>query len=181
MGRSVQFAPIVGGPTPPIASPVAGSIICAYPVTVPDASATPGTACTVASTVSRDRVAFVAAAAPGPPESLGVNAASARTMTSLPAETCVNRSSNALFIVSVRTNVPATKPTPRTIESAVSASRSLRASRLLRVARSMRSALQRLEPVEDAVGRRLPHLVDDVAVGEEDHAIRVARRRWRRA
>jgi hypothetical protein len=43
-------------------------------------------------------------------------------MTSLPADTCVKRSENALFIVSVSTNVPATKPTPRTIERAVSVS-----------------------------------------------------------
>jgi hypothetical protein len=48
----------------------------------------------------------------------------------------VNRSLNALFIVSVRTNVPATNPTPRTMESAVNVNRSLRARRLLRVARS---------------------------------------------
>ena len=40
-----------------------------------------------------------------------------------------NRSSKAFFIVSVRTKVPLTIATPRTIDSAVSAVRSLRPSR----------------------------------------------------
>ena len=66
VGPSVQLAPSVGGPTPPIASPVAGSIICAYPVTVPDASATPGTACTVARTSSGTGLRSSPPPPPGP-------------------------------------------------------------------------------------------------------------------
>ena len=50
----------------PIASPVAGSIICAYPVTVPDASATPGTACTVARTSSGTGLRSSPPPPPGP-------------------------------------------------------------------------------------------------------------------
>ncbi len=57
-----------------------------------------------------------------------------RTTTSLPLAISPKSWSNAAFIVSVSTNVPATNPIPSTMESAVSASRSFRAKRLLKVA-----------------------------------------------
>ena len=117
---SVQFVPIVGGPTPPIGSPVAGSTTCALPETSPEADATPGTDSTVGNNVSGTGSRSSIAPLPGP-VALGAKACSARTTTSEPAAASVNNWSNALFIVSVSTNVPATKPTPSTIEITVSA------------------------------------------------------------
>ena len=163
----LQLTPSVGGPTPPIASSVAGSIICAYPKTPPSAVFTPGTSCTVGRSVSGIGSRSLPLPPPGPPCS-GMNADVARTITSLPAEVCANRSSNALFMVSVNTNVPATKPTPSTMDSAVRIRRSLRPRRLLRVARNTPSALERLQPIQHTLGRRIAHLVHDVPVGQED-------------
>ncbi len=50
--RSFHDEAAVGGPNVPITSPVAGSTICAYPITSPTARATPGTAVTSSSTDS---------------------------------------------------------------------------------------------------------------------------------
>src|SRR5918911_3050488 len=84
-----------------------------------------------------------------------------------------NSWSNVAVAVSVSTRVPATNPTPRTTATPVSSSRSFRASRLLIVARHTGSALQRLHAVEDLLGRRVPHLVHDASVGQEDDPVRV--------
>src|SRR6266513_6161505 len=83
-------------------------------------------------------------------------------------------SSKLLRAVSVRTNVPAVNPTPRTTAMAVSSSRSFRASRLLRAACNTRSsALHRLQVLEHALGCRCQHLVEHAAVGQEHDAVRV--------
>src|SRR5437660_2364412 len=91
--------------------------------------------------------------------------------------TSAKRLSKVWASVSVSTNVPATKPTPRTTDRAVSASRSLWASRPLIMTRRIglpSSRFERLEPVEDALRRRALHLVDDVPVGQEHRGIGVA-------
>ena len=156
------------------ASPVAGSMICAFPVTSRTPTRRPAPPATVAQGVG-DRIAFLDPAAPGP-GGAGGECRSARTMMSVPAATSVNNSSNALFIVSVSTNVPATKPTPSTIEMTVSASRQLAGEEPLQGGAKQRSALQRLQPVQDPSRGRLTHLVDDVPVGEEHDPIGVAGR-----
>ena len=78
-----QFVPIVGGPTPPMASPVLGSCICAYPERSPVADATPCTCCTVSSNAS-GTVSRSSPAPPPGPVADGANACSARTITSEP-------------------------------------------------------------------------------------------------
>src|ERR1700677_4348606 len=82
--------------------------------------------------------------------------------------------SNVLCRVSVRTNVPAMNVTPRTMESAVSAKRSLCASSPLMVTRHT-SGAQTADALQDGLGCGVTHLVDDVAVGEEDDAVGVGR------
>ncbi len=105
--------PRVGAP------PVVTGLPClsmnwAYPLTPPSATSLPGTDWTSASTDSGKGARW-----PWPKVSL------VRTATSVPLVVCSNRSLKVLLMVSVSTKVPATKPTPRTIASAVSASRSL--------------------------------------------------------
>src|SRR6516165_6260001 len=80
---------------------------------------------------------------------------------------------NVLCSVSVRTNVPEMNVTPRTIASAVSASRSLCASSPLMVTFHM-SGAQRADALEDGVGGRVTELVDHPPVGEEHHAVGVS-------
>src|SRR5271154_4081185 len=84
------------------------------------------------------------------------------------------RVSNVLCRVSVRTNVPAMNVTPRTMESAVNARRSLCASSPLMVPRHT-SGAESADALQDGLGCGVPHLVDDVAVGEEDDAVGVGR------
>ena len=112
---------------------MAGSTICANPETSPLADATPATASTVCSSESGTGLRSSVCPPPGPACS-GVNAETDRTTTSLPAGDLPEELVERPFIVSVSTKVPATNPTPSTMESAVSASRSFRAKRLLRVA-----------------------------------------------
>src|ERR1700733_2229701 len=83
-----------------------------------------------------------------------------------------NSTENVLCKVSVSTSVPEKNVTPSTMASAVSASLSLCASRPLRVAFLM-SGPQRPDPLDDRVGGRVPHLVHDGAVGQEDDPVRV--------
>src|SRR5580692_4343877 len=83
-----------------------------------------------------------------------------------------NRVLKVLCNVSVRTNVPAMNVTPSTMASAVRASRSLCASNPLMVTRHM-SGPQRPDALQHRVGGRLRQFVDDVAVGEENHAVGV--------
>src|SRR6516225_1137118 len=85
-----------------------------------------------------------------------------------------NRVLNTLCSVSVSTNVPAMKVTPRTIASAVRARRSLCANRPLMVTVHM-SGAQRAHALQDGVGGRAHQLVDDAAVGQKDHAVRIGR------
>ena len=140
--------PIVGAPPPEITSSVCGSITCAKPPTLPLAAATSGTASTSARTSSG--IGFRSwPPPPPPPAAMSWNAFSACTTTSVFAKMSPNRSSNADSAVSVRTSVPETKPTPRTIARAVSARRTFLARRLFSAARHI-SGLQRLHPVEDA-------------------------------
>src|SRR6516162_11404072 len=81
---------------------------------------------------------------------------------------------NTLCSVSVSTNVPAMKVTPKTIASAVRARRSLCANRPLTVTVDM-SGAHRAYAFEYGVGRRRHELVDHLAVGQEDHSIRIGR------
>ena len=90
-------------------------------------------------------------------------------------------SSKAPPIASVKISEPATNATPSTIANALRSSRSLRATRLRQVTLSIAQAprppaeLAKLRhPLEHPLGRRVAHLVDDLAVGEEDHAVGVA-------
>src|SRR5580692_5321665 len=82
-----------------------------------------------------------------------------------------NSVSNVLCSVSVSTNVPAMNVTPRTMASAVSASRSLWASSPLIVTLHM-SGAQVPHPLEHRVGRRVGQLVDDLPVGQEHDPVR---------
>src|SRR5207245_646274 len=110
-----------------------------------------------------------------PPWLLTLNGSWARTTASVPLVVWVNRWSKTLPIVSVNTNVPATKPTPRMIDIEVSSSRNLCASSPLRVTSHMpRSVPEFLHAVEDLVGCGFGHLVDDLAVDEEDHPLGAA-------
>ena len=133
---SFQFEPIVGGPNPPIGSSVTGSTIWAVPCTSPPTRATPVTDFTSGSTEAGIGSRSADAPPPGPACSV-VKADSARTITSEVPAASLNSWSKAAFIVSVSTKVPATKPTPSTTESAVSAKRSFFASSALKVARHM--------------------------------------------
>src|SRR5439155_22677911 len=96
----------------------------------------------------------------------------------MPLSIVENRFWNALFMVSVRMYVPDTNPTPRTMASAVSPRRTLWASSPLNVARHMPVSVsgERLHAVQDALRRRLGHLVDRPPVVQEDHPVRVAGR-----
>src|ERR1700712_3794869 len=96
--------------------------------------------------------------------------------------------SNAPPMALVKTTVPATKATPRTIAKAERSRRSLRATRLRQVTSSTSAALGRRRPghcghavsellhlVQDLLAVRVTQLVDDPAVGEEDDAVCVRR------
>ncbi len=128
--RSFQDEAAVGGPNVPMTLPVAGSTICAYPITSPTARATPGTAATSSSTDSgigsRSSRLLVWA----------VKAFSLRTSTSIDEYPVSTRSLKALVIVSVSTKVPAMKPTPSTTDSPVRSSRTFLARRLRIAARN---------------------------------------------
>src|ERR1700761_5683336 len=82
---------------------------------------------------------------------------------------------------SEKTSVPATKALPSSTASMVISSRPLWASTLRSAVRytvpapsaGAAGGVEAPHPVEDAVGGRAVHLVDDPAVGEEDHPVRV--------
>src|ERR1700712_3534003 len=87
---------------------------------------------------------------------------------------------NVFCIESVRMNVPETKATPSTIDMAVRASLSL-CPNTFRVAafsisRSPTLRVEALHALQDHVRGWAGHLVDDLAVGEEEHAVGVRRR-----
>src|SRR3954449_4491954 len=87
-------------------------------------------------------------------------------------------------------SVPARKATPSAIDAVVRTRSTLCATMPRRVATNMVAGPQALHVVENGVGRglgdlgvalaaggagrALGHLVDDLAVGEEEHAVRVA-------
>ena len=77
--------------------------------------------------------------------------------------------------VSENIRIPVTNATPSTIAKVLSSSRTRRASRLLREARIMRSdvvmAASRAIGVEDLLAGGAAQLVDDAAVGEEEHPV----------
>src|SRR5512143_3568715 len=75
-------------------------------------------------------------------------------------------------MVSVSTSVPAMKATPRATASAVASSRSLWATTPCKAVRNIAVSLpEPLHPLEDQVRRRVRHLVDGAAVGEEDDPV----------
>src|SRR5918995_1636938 len=84
----------------------------------------------------------------------------------------------------LKTSTPERKATPSTIDRPLMTSRSLRASRLRRVSRNIsgglcgdgrREGLERRHVLEDLLTVGLVDLVDDLAVGEEDHPVAVRR------
>ena len=77
------------------------------------------------------------------------------------------RLSKVFWIVSVKTSVPTGTRSPRMTASAVRSSRVLWARMPLSADLEHRSVPELLHAVEHPVGRRLAHLVDDPAVGEE--------------
>src|SRR5581483_11264138 len=130
-------------------------------------SATPGVDRTTGT-----RLSGTGARSSPPPWAVTLNGSLARTTASVPLVVCVNRWSKTLPIVSVNTNVPATKATPRTIEIDVSSRRNLCASRPLRVTSHMAASVSEfLHAVEDLVWRGAGHLVDDLTVDEEDDTL----------
>src|SRR4051794_3715737 len=78
-------------------------------------------------------------------------------------------------MLSVSTKVPATNATPSAMDSDVRKSRSLCVTKPRIATRNMWSAPQVLHVVKDAVGRRVVHVVDYPAVGEEQDVIGVRR------
>src|SRR6478752_10341834 len=126
--------------------------------------------------------------APVNPPAAADAACAGRTVTS--GAVCANSWLKLLLRVSVKINVPATNATPRTIANALIPIRSLWAKRLFRVARStsghrvcdgnradgpaLMLRIEALHPVEDPIGGRLGHLVHDLPVGQEQHAVRVS-------
>src|ERR1700710_1973653 len=86
-----------------------------------------------------------------------------------------NRPSNVLLIVAVSTSVPEMNATPRMTATPVSRNRILWARMPLIVTFHMGLFPQALPAVQASIRRGLVHLVDDVAVGEEDDAVRVPR------
>src|SRR2546430_9701048 len=87
----------------------------------------------------------------------------------------VKRPSNVFEMVAVSTKVPDTNATPSMTAMPVSRKRTFFDQIPLRVTFHTRSGAQTLHLVEHGVGVRVVELVDDRAVGQEDHTIRVGR------
>src|SRR5579862_7952990 len=85
-----------------------------------------------------------------------------------------NRFWKVLCSVSVRTNVPAMKVTPRMMARAVRARRSLWARRPLTVTRHT-SGAQHADTFQHGVSGWVGQLVDDEPVGKEDHTVSIGR------
>src|SRR6476469_7247269 len=146
----------------------------------------PLTRCTPSRPDSSSTIAAgtVRVSAPVKPPAAAAADLAGRTVTS--GAVCRNSSVKLLFRVSVKTKVPATNATPRTMAKALIPIRSLWASRLFRVARNISghpgrvrgagTGVEALHPVEHPLGRRLQHLVHDPPVGQEQHPVRVAGR-----
>src|SRR6478609_2454637 len=143
----------------------------------------PSTRCTPSRPVSSSTIAAgtVLVSAPVNPPAAAAADVAGRTVMS--GAVCRNSSVKLLFRVSVKTKVPATNATPRTMAKALIPIRSLWASRLFRVARNISGhrgrvrgsvRVETLHPVEHPFGRRLEHLVDDPAVRQEQHPVGVA-------
>ena len=92
------------------------------------------------------------------------------------SKTSANRSLNDFVNVSEKMNVPARNDVPRMTAREVSSKRPLRAMMPFRAILNIDSVTEPLHAIEHEIGRRLGHLVDDLAVGEEDDPVRVARR-----
>src|SRR3954451_21090893 len=116
-------------------------------------------------------------------------AASCRTTASVPEPSPPKKRSNAVFMVSVRISEPARNATPSAIDAVVRMTRSLCASIPRMVAVNMavsspgascsrRPSRPSGRTSRRRCGRRVGHLVDDVAVGEEQHAVGIRRRDW---
>ena len=111
--------------------------------TDPSAYFTPGTARTFGRTLSGTGFSSCPPPPPGPPPSVGLKTWCACTTTSMFEYASPNKESKLASAVSVRMNVPAVNPTPRTTASAVRTRRSFRASRLLIVARNIEAQVSR--------------------------------------
>src|SRR3954451_20058973 len=92
----------------------------------------------------------------------------------MPSYPVLNRSSKPRLMVAVRTKVPAMKATPSTTEMHVEIRRRLWAHSDRKVSRNMGcSVAEGLHEVHDVLGARVVQLVDDLAVGEDQHPVRV--------
>src|SRR6266511_4190172 len=164
-GASEADTPSVGAPPVVTALPFL-PMNCAKPLTEPSATLTPSTLliCWSSEAGTGSRVS---------PWSLA-KVCLVWTTTSMPLVVSLKGWLKVAFMVSVSTEVPDTKLTPSTIASAVSARRSLWDSSPLMVAFDMaRSAPELLHQVEDLVGGGVGHLVNDLAVLEEQHVVGV--------
>ena len=130
--------PKVGAPPVVMACPCL-STSCAYPLRVPIALRTPGTARIVPSRLVGTRWAEPASSLLRPCD---WNLGTPVTSTATPFSTVENRLSKAFPMVSVRMNVPATNATPTTMENAVRARRTFLAISPLIVARHIPVSLR---------------------------------------
>src|SRR3954453_20274135 len=132
------------------------------PLTLPSAWSTPGAVRTRSS--SEDGIV-------GGDWKSSSTATLAVTVTSTPFWARSNRSLNEASIVSVNTNVPATKATPSTTAKPVRTVRSLRAQSPRMATRS--TSGHRLHQVEHALGVLRLAVVDDLAIAQHDDPVGV--------
>src|SRR4051794_16567189 len=135
------------------------------PLTLPSAWSTPGAVRTRSS--SEDGIV-------GGDWKSSSTATLAVTVTSTPFWARSNRSLNEASIVSVNTNVPATKATPSTTANPVRTVRSLRAQRPFSAILS--TSVGRPQQLDDGVGGGLLRVVDDLTVAQDDDPVGDGRR-----
>src|SRR5699024_9158912 len=155
-----------GAPWPPTTLPSSPTTKTPVASTEPSARAAPGR-----SANSRTSEAGMWS----PPEPSYSSVCSGWTTTSPTAPSMIP--SKVRPRVSVKISEPATKAVPRMIAMALIRRRSLRASRFLKVVRSTSGrpeAAQGEHPLQHALPVRLPQLVDDLPVGEEEDPVGVA-------
>ncbi len=166
VGLSTQLAPNVGGPLPPMGLPAGESKVAPVRKMTPLACLTPLTCCTVATSADGTGSRWP------PPMSWEAPASVCpSTTTAIPWLASVKMAPKTLLMVSPTTNVDDTKAIPSTMATAVRLNRSLWASSPRSVTLSTPSGAEVLHDVEDPVRGRRAHLVDGLAVGDEDHAV----------
>ena len=161
--RSFQFVPIVGGPTPPITSSVAGSTIWAYALHVADGDRDAGDSHRSSSSrlVRQRRRARRRRSPPGPAAS-GSNAVAERTTTSDAADGLREQLlERRVHRVGEHVGAGDEPDAEHDRERGQHQPELLRQQALERGAPHGGSGLQRLEPIEHPVGGRIAHLVDD--------------------